>query len=159
VRRTPVCAILGFNGAAELFATTLDVYLMLGSIPEAPGDTDTADGRPATRSEAHARLSRMVGGDPEVTSEEITHSIAEGIAGQQLQRLRLAADTVRRRANRKAHRADYRDVPVIVSGSGEFLARQVEQSVGSRECISLGDKLGPELSACAPAYAAAVLLA
>src|SRR5262249_3527494 len=26
VRRTPLCAILGFNGAAELFATTLDAY-------------------------------------------------------------------------------------------------------------------------------------
>jgi uncharacterized hydantoinase/oxoprolinase family protein len=30
-RRTPLCALLGADGAAEFFATTLDVYLILAS--------------------------------------------------------------------------------------------------------------------------------
>ncbi len=56
-RRTPLCALaatLRFRDvptglAAELFATTLDVFLTLGDIPEDQNDRDTADGRPATR--------------------------------------------------------------------------------------------------------------
>lgn len=159
VRRTPVCAILGFNGAAELFATTLDVYLLLGSIPEDPLDTDTADGRPATRANAHARLSRMVGGDPEITPVAVTRSLAEGIAEQQRERLRSAADKVRRLLNVRVHQAANTRVPVIVSGSGEFLARAVADDIASVESCSLGDRLGPEVSACAPAYAVAVLAA
>src|SRR5207248_7130859 len=97
--------------------------------PEDPGDTNTADGRPATRAEAHARLSRMVGGDPEMTPEEVTRSIAEGVAEQQLDRLRWAANAVARRANRLSGIHEEKELPVIVSGSGEFLAREVEQFV------------------------------
>ena len=78
VRRTPVCALadrLPFGGvptglAAELFATTHDVYLTLGALPEKPDDTDTADGRPATR-EACARPPREDGrGRPRQLSRE-----------------------------------------------------------------------------------------
>ena len=58
VRRTPLCALAG--GAAELFATTLDVYLLLDWIAEDAADRNTADGRPATKAAAHARLARMM---------------------------------------------------------------------------------------------------
>src|SRR5262249_1880712 len=44
--RTPLCALTGADGVGELFATTLDVYLVLGAVHEDPADTDTADGRP-----------------------------------------------------------------------------------------------------------------
>ena len=71
VRRTPVCALateLPFRGvptglAAELFASTLDVYLTLGEIAPDPKDLSTADGRPATVDAARDRLARMVGAD------------------------------------------------------------------------------------------------
>ena len=62
-RRTPVCAVLGGTAhpplrvAAEWFATMLDVYLLLGDIRENELDTNTADGRPATRAAAAARIS------------------------------------------------------------------------------------------------------
>ncbi|MFL6120051.1 helix-turn-helix domain-containing protein, partial [Actinophytocola sp.] len=68
IRRTPVCALLGDLGAAEFFATTHDVYLILGMTPADPADRDTADGRPATLECAHARLARMVCGDAESVS-------------------------------------------------------------------------------------------
>ena len=56
VRRTPLCAVASsveFRGAscplaAELFATTLDVYLLLGERADEPANTDTANGKPAT---------------------------------------------------------------------------------------------------------------
>ena len=62
VRRTPVCAPgdrapvrgIATGLAAEIFASTLDVYLTLGDIESIPTDLSTADGRPAT---AHAALS------------------------------------------------------------------------------------------------------
>ena len=76
VRRTPLCAILG-SGAAEPFATTLDVYLTLGSIPEDAADCHTADGRPATRAAVHARLARMLCADAETCSTQETRSLAE----------------------------------------------------------------------------------
>src|SRR5262249_30720589 len=142
VRRTPVCAILGWNGAAELFATTLDVYLTLGMIPEDPADTDTADGRPATRSYARARLCRMMGGDTDMVPEEITTSIAEGIFQQQCDRLQHAEGYAAARLKRVA-RDQTLTAALILSGSGEFLARHAfrwHHETGDR---SLTDTLGP----------------
>ena len=55
-RRTPVCALLCSPLMTELFATTLDAYLMLELVADSAVDCDTADGRPATRNFAHARL-------------------------------------------------------------------------------------------------------
>ena len=49
--------------AAEIFASTLDVYLILGDIEQEPDNLSTADGRPATALAARDRLARMVGAD------------------------------------------------------------------------------------------------
>jgi probable H4MPT-linked C1 transfer pathway protein len=175
VRRTPLCAILGFNGAAELFATTLDVYLTLGMIAEDASDCDTADGRPATRAHARARLCRMYCGDVETIPEARTDLLAQWAQNEQSARiincltdvqLRLLSqpshsdvgpfsvegEQVRRRKNQK--RINY----VVISGIGEFLAQAVMSILRiHRNAISLGDRLDSEVSACAPAYAVAVL--
>jgi uncharacterized hydantoinase/oxoprolinase family protein len=49
----------------------------------------------------------------------------------------------------------------ITSGSGEFLAAAVVRQFAREfdDVLSLTDRLGSELSACAPAYAVAVLAA
>ena len=143
VRRTPLCALLPpGETCAELFATTLDAHLLLGNIPDDPADTDTADGRPATRVFAHTRIARMIGGDGTTVSEAGTLQLATAAADTQLRLLREAVTCQPRGA-------------AITSGSGEFLAQRT--AVG--EVFSLGAHLGPALSGCAPAYAAAVLLA
>ena len=187
VRRTPVCAIKPWLTAAELFATTLDVYLTLGNIPEDAHDRDTADGRPATRKQAHARLARMYCADIEMVPEENIRILAEGVRDDQLTRLRDCLNAVDERlkhqqsaailgratpwtfANlfRKRNRATepklvtmiaegarFKEVAYIVSGSGEFLA---QQAINLPHHTSLSDELGPSVSACAPAYAVAVL--
>jgi probable H4MPT-linked C1 transfer pathway protein len=77
VRRTPVAALLGASVAAELFATTLDVYLVLGEVPEDAADRGTADGRAATRRAARARLARMLCADVETCS----HADPRGFGG------------------------------------------------------------------------------
>jgi len=175
IRRTPLCALMGWSGAAEFFATTLDAYLTLGHIPEDAVDCDTADGRPATKAHARSRLCRMYGGDAETISEERTQRLAEWVREEQLERLRRCEDVVRHRlldmpshttgaftARFLGARSNYSDqnerITYIVSGSGEFLAlKAVENNGVSSDKILLTDRLGPELSACAPAYAVAVL--
>jgi probable H4MPT-linked C1 transfer pathway protein len=152
-RRTPLCALLGGEAAAELFATTLDVWLLLGAIPEDPADRDTADGRPATRACAHARLARMLCADPETCTPDQTRRLAERAL---LKQVHLLTGALRHLAERLPAPAR----AVILAGSGERLA-----GVALREqhdfpvppVISLAERLGPEVSQAACAYALAVL--
>jgi hypothetical protein len=154
VRRTPVCALLGSAVAAEFFATTHDVYLRLGLAPERPEDRDTADGRPATDRHAHARLARMLGGDPEVTSEAETRALAGRAHDRQLEMIAHAVNVVAGRRPRAPG-------TVVVAGSGEFLARAALQTLPvsrtPRDLMSMADRFGRELSGAACAYAVAGL--
>lgn len=158
VRRTPLCAVareVPFRGtwcpvAAELFATTLDVYLWLGLIPEDPTDHDTADGRPATHAAAANRLCHMLCCDrSELTAADID-ALAVAFLDRQIQQLSKAVRDV---ANRLPA------IPqVVISGSGEFLARSVLENVPVRqtaECISLTARYGnvQATAACAAAVA------
>jgi (4-(4-[2-(gamma-L-glutamylamino)ethyl]phenoxymethyl)furan-2-yl)methanamine synthase len=152
-RRTPVCALLGADGMAELFATTLDVYLILGRIAEDAADCDTPDGRPATKPLAHARLARMIGGDADMTSEADTRHLAELIAARQAELIRAACRDV-------ASRIPDRPAVIVTAGSGEFLADAIVDSEhGWRDVttLSLTRRLGPEISRAAAAFAVAVL--
>jgi probable H4MPT-linked C1 transfer pathway protein len=158
VRRTPVCAVVSDRTMAELFATTQDVYVTMGLVPEDPADRDTADGRPLTVACSRARLARMLGGDrATLTDDEITR-----FAGQ----VHRAVVGLLRAGIRAAY-YDQQAPPelrtVIVSGAGAFLAPQVIEETWSEppaeRVVSLTEELGPEVSACAPAYAVAVLAA
>jgi probable H4MPT-linked C1 transfer pathway protein len=152
VRRTPICALLQRGVAAELFASILDVYLLLGDIPPDAAATDTADGRPATREHAHARLARMVCGDRQTVPEGRTRKLAQRAARAQVRLLRRA---LRRVVGRLP------EVPrtVLLAGSGEFLARRVlqEETDWGPRIFSLAERLGPAVSGAACAYAVAVL--
>jgi probable H4MPT-linked C1 transfer pathway protein len=156
VRRTPLCALLGSEGAAELFATTLDVYLVLGCLPEDPDDHNTADGRPATRAAAHARLARMVCADLETSTEEQREELADLVAVRQTRMLR---DALRQ----NLERVGIADGPaaVILAGEGEFLARRILADPARfwiKEIV-LSTKLGMSVSQAACAYAVAMLAA
>jgi hypothetical protein len=153
VRRTPLCALLGGRAAAELFATTLDAYLLLGQLPEGPNDCQTADGRPATREHAANRLARMLCADRETTTEEERFEVAVAAARQQAQLLVHAIETV-------AARLPGPPETVLLSGSGEFLADVAwhgQRTMPPARIVSLAQQLGPEVSAAACAHAVAVL--
>lgn len=159
VRRTPVCALLGSEGAAELFATTRDVYLVLGQLPEDVHDRSTADGRPATRQAARARLARMICADAECCTDEEIHGLALRVHDCQLQWLQHALALV-------AGRFPGPPRAVVLAGSGEFLARALLDLPSTRQrwssplaVISLEELLGPALSEAACAHALAVLAA
>jgi probable H4MPT-linked C1 transfer pathway protein len=155
VRRTPLCAVLGNEVAAELFATSLDALVVLGLQPEDAGGILTADGRPATRAAAHARLARMLCADLETCTEAERTTLAERVLARLVERIGSAAEQV-------AGRLPGPPQTCILAGSGEFLARRVVDSrsaVAPCRVISLARLLGPEISQAACAYAVAVLAA
>ncbi|MFK7819627.1 MAG: hydantoinase/oxoprolinase family protein, partial [Planctomycetaceae bacterium] len=127
-RRTPVFAFAHSvplrDGhcpmAAELFATTLDVHLILGLVNEDETNTDTANGRPATKNCAFDRLARMLCCDRnELTRDEVV-DMAEFLHDVQKQRIRGCVDKVRLRL------PSFDQPPaVLISGSGSFLAERV----------------------------------
>ena len=114
VRRTPLCALLGSDGAAELFATTLDVYLILGWIAEDPADHNTADGRPATKAAAEARLARMICADLETSTGEDRKQLVNLALTMQFLALDSAMKTIFGRMREPPRMA-------ITAGEGEFL--------------------------------------
>lgn len=164
VRRTPVAVLVEDRFAAELFATTLDAYLHLNMVPEDPTDTDTADGRPATRDHAFDRLCRMYCGDRETVPALHIDRLAGNVMQRQVAMISRAFDyawyAIEEQIDSR-HTAEQKGaITVIVGGSGEFLAGCVSgEYQGKRTFLSLTDRLGPTVSACAPAYAVAVLKA
>jgi probable H4MPT-linked C1 transfer pathway protein len=128
-RRTPLCALTrsvplseGQSAvAAELFATTLDVYLLTGDLPEAPEDRDTANSQPATIECAHDRLARLLCRDRTELSLDEARGVAGFIASEQQRQLSVAVEQVL---------GGFPDSPsaVILSGSGSFLAARLASS-------------------------------
>lgn len=161
VQRSPVCAVASrvpWRGflcpvAQELFATTWDVYLLLGDLPEEPASAETANGRPATREAAHDRLARSICADRTMVDGEAARAIAQAVADAQLEHLAEAADRV-------VSTLPERPSGVVLSGSGEFLARRVLERIGlSARVVSIAEELGPEVSRAATAHAVAALAA
>ena len=149
VRRTPVCALLGPLVAAELFATTLDAYLLLDYLPEDPDSNQTADGKPATKAWAHIRLARMLGGDGETVPPEETRRLAQIVIDRQVELIAAGLAQVVGRMPDKPRLA-------VISGSGAFLGPLLLGTMALTP-MALADQLGPALSEAAGAYAVAVL--
>jgi probable H4MPT-linked C1 transfer pathway protein len=153
IRRTPICALLGGDIAAEVFATTLDAYLVLGWVPEDPHDRNTADGRPATRAAAHARLARMLCADLETSTEADRRWLAERVNNRQMHLLTTALTEVAPRLPGPPGR-------VVLAGEGEvlgYLAVREQEKFPPCPMVPLGKNLGPEVSRAACACALAVL--
>jgi probable H4MPT-linked C1 transfer pathway protein len=153
VRRTPLCAVLGDSVAAELFATTLDAYLVLGAISEDANDCSTADGRPATRAAAHARLARMLCADLETSTEKERRELAIRAMQRQVSQIATSLELV-------VQTMPSTPRSLIIAGSGEFLVQQIldrQQALASPRLIALSSVLGVEASKAACAYALAGL--
>jgi probable H4MPT-linked C1 transfer pathway protein len=158
VSRTPIATVVRkvpYRGqlcpvSSELFATTQDAYLVLGSLKESPEDLDTADGRPATRACARDRLGRMVCADRKTFSAEDAVVAARHIASTQAQQLQKAVEKVV-----GGHSSPV--TSVVLSGSGEFLGGRAVAQTGAR-IVSLSSELGRETSRAATAHALAYLV-
>ena len=149
VRRTPVMALataLPHRGvptglAAELFASTLDVYLTLGMIPPDPAEHSTADGRPATVERARDRLARMIGADRDAFDAEDALELARAADEALVSRLLEAA-------TRACEATVGRPRTAIVSGSGAFLGRRLADRIVGPDgaIVAIEDLWGPSAS-------------
>ncbi len=162
VRRTPLHALateLPYRGvptglAAELFASTLDVYLVTGDVAPDPRNLSTADGRPATVEAARDRLARMICADRETFTSDDARRFAHDVDRCLTKRLVRAAE-------RACHATIGQPGAAVIAGSGDFLATRVARQVippGGR-LISLNDAWGPDASAAGCAYAVVQLAA
>lgn len=159
VRRNPLCGVAqtaiyrtrSIPLAQEYFATIGDVYIILGAVTEDPTSTATADGRPATKRFARARLARMVCADAEEFNHRDAVTLSQSIADQQI-------DQIAARLHDVSAHLPAPPQTVIISGSGEFLARKVvELRADKPSIISLTNELSSVASAAATAHALAVL--
>ncbi|QDV19934.1 Hydantoinase/oxoprolinase [Gimesia panareensis] len=139
-RRTPLAMVsqsVPLRGqmcplAAESFATTLDLYLLLGKRSEDALDLETANGKSATREAARVRLARSVCCDTTELSESELLEMAEWLVSQQLEQLKQAVDRVLERAGELVG-------AVLISGSSVFLAEKLVQSHPVLSQVSLTD--------------------
>jgi len=100
--------------ASELFATTGDVYLLLGLISEEEFTGETTDGKPVSKENAKARLAKIVCSDSNQLAHNDIMDIARQIKEKQFEKLSDALDHVLTR-----FRALYELNPeIILIGSG-----------------------------------------
>ena len=163
VGRTPICSLASrvplddhpVGLAAEVFATTRDIYLLTGDQPEDGHCRDTADGRPATRADAARRLARMLCCDETEIGDDELIDVARQIAAIQLDRLGSALRRVIGISEDGSPLGT-----VLISGSGTFLARRLVAShpdlAASRQ-VDLSECFSSDIATAACAFATARL--
>ncbi|MDD5364616.1 MAG: hydantoinase/oxoprolinase family protein [Gallionellaceae bacterium] len=140
---------------AEHFATSADVYRVLGWLPEAADQHDSADGGPKTRAASRRRLARMVGRDVGELPEAAWSELAAWFAQAQLNRIERSLRQVLSQALPSA------DAPLVMAGAGAFLgphlgARLRRPVLGFHRLLP--DSAAEHADWCAPALAVGRLL-
>lgn len=133
--------------SSELFATTADVYLILGKIDEDRYTCEPADGAGRSKTDSMRRIARLVCADLSEVGEQEIYEIAEQVKEKQVSTLAEAIFEVAKRNGLKK---------VIATGLGEFLILEAAARLGF-ECISVSGHWREEISKVFPAYAAARL--
>jgi uncharacterized hydantoinase/oxoprolinase family protein len=128
-----------------------DAHMILEQLADDPANTQTPDGKPATRPFARARLARMIAADGVEFNHRDAVALAQAAADAQVSRLAAAAQQV-------SQGLPTAPQTVVLSGHGEFLARAaLEKLQFSGRVVSLTKELGSAVSRSAPAHALAVL--
>lgn len=174
VVRTPLMALtqkIAFKGqstslAAEYFATTADVYRLIGDLDESYDMADTADSKEKTLQASARRLARMIGHDVNDEDFDVWKELASTFKQLQLSRLVEVA---------KLHIMRFQSsvkITIIGAGVGSFLAREVAGQLGLayedssflfKSLLDItnkdnGQSVGRHASVCLPAYAVASLV-
>lgn len=155
VHRTPVCAIqrsVGLRGAsvplaAELFATSLDLFLIRGDLDEDISDRNTANGQPATVGAAIDRLARQLCCDRIELSESEVREIADELIASLVNEIGNSIQRVAREPQL-----------ILLAGAGSFLAKEslrTSSALAEVKTADLAAMWGPVQSQAACAFAVA----
>jgi probable H4MPT-linked C1 transfer pathway protein len=142
----------------EWFASSCDVYRVLGELPEGADLMQTADGKEKTVEASKVRLARMLGYDGEEADLATWQRLAAYFAEVQLRDLTDAAHLILSRG------AWASTVPVVGAGAGRFVLRRLAQRL-QRPFVDFSDLIeaAPEIRSkacdCAPAASVALLAA
>jgi len=142
--------------AAEYFATTADVYRVLGELSPQYDLADTADGQSRSISASMRRLARMVGHDLEDVETQIWHSLAQAFRQRQITCLLQAIQS-----NLVQHHVPVSAITGL--GAGSFLLPELAQALNlpyipaSSWMAATQPKLKDDAEVCFPAYAVARL--
>lgn len=139
---------------AEHFATSADIYRILGWLPDGADQHDSADNGPKTLEASRIRLARMVGRDVAELSDAAWHELAAWFAQAQLQRIERAVRQV------LSQTLISTDAPLVMAGAGAFLGSRLGARL-ERPVLDFHQVL-PDMAAthgwCAPAVSVARLL-
>ena len=160
--RTPLIALANtvpFKGqdiglAAEMFATTGDIWLLLDKLAENTIQDASADGKPWTKHHAAIRLARLLGTDADDPSNPIWTTLAHWFADKQCQLIISAIKQVREQSHNIA--ANYQ---IIGAGIGRSIisdcAKQLD--LPYLDFSTLTQPASPDVADHAPAAAIALL--
>jgi len=142
--------------SSELFAQSGDAHLVLGNITEKEYTVETADGRGKTRTEAMARLTRVVCADIEMLTEQEIVQIAKYIYNRQIEQvvegLSQVYDRIKPRMKAK--------IGAVVTGIGkDFLARNAAQQVGIDDIVDLSELMQSDIATVSTAVGVALMAA
>ncbi len=162
--RTPLMALtqkIVFQGIevgvmAEYFATTADVYRVLGVLPDEADQQPAADNGEKTPQASARRLARMIGRDVESASHDDWKNLAQQFADKQFEQLQTACE------KHIARGLLAPSAPMIGAGCGSFLVEKIAQKL-ARPYIDFSlfiDKKSEYkqiVNTCAPACSVAAL--
>ena len=161
--RTNVAAIVDsipFRGrdtrvSSELFSQSGDVNLILDNIGKEEYTAETCDGRGKTRSEAMARLARVVCADTDMLTEQEIVDMAKFVHIRQVEQIAGGLNQVYERVKPRLQKGT-----VVVTGLGRnFLARKAAENSGFENIINMEDFLGSDAAVVAPSVGVALMLA
>ncbi|PHR96297.1 MAG: H4MPT-linked C1 transfer pathway protein [Blastopirellula sp.] len=160
VGRTPLCSLtdtVELAGkpcavAAEFFATTEDIYLVLGRIDEDADNLGTADGRPLTQEFSEARIARMVCADRDQLGSKQIKQLAQQFATHQTKRIANGLGKVLEEHSLQPEN-------ILVSGHGRYVIDSVLADFNLLDIATndLAALANSDASRSGPAYALAVL--
>jgi uncharacterized hydantoinase/oxoprolinase family protein len=130
--------------------------LVLGNITEKEYTAETPDGRGKTRTDALARLARIVCADTEMLGEQEIVQLAQYVCGKQVEQIAEGLNQVYVQVKELANT----EISAVVTGLGRnFLGRKAAQRVGIQQIIDLNDLVKAEIAPVATAVAIALMVA
>ncbi len=142
----------------EHFATSADLWRLLGRLDEAHDQHAAADGGPKTAEGSARRLARMVGQDLGEAEMGAWRALAAWLAEAQLRTIADGLQQVLSRARLPA------DAPLVGAGCGKFLVAELARRVDRPWCdlaalLPAAPQLAAAAAVAAPAAAVALLAA